>query len=226
VEEVYLGSQGIVSGAQPGSTIIEMSTVGPDTHKRIAAAAAERKADYLDAPVSGGPSGAQSGTLTMMIGGEKEVLERARPLLEVLGERIYHIGPLGSGAIIKLVNNMLLAINTLGVVEGMVLGTKAGLDPAMLNEVIGNSSGTSRMFTYGVPSILKRDFEPGFMVDSLHKDVALAVDLGRALGVRLLAGSLAVQVLEEARGHGLGRKSIFAPLLPLEHMAGVEVKAP
>ncbi len=224
VESVYLGPGGIVGELQPGSIIVEMSTLDPGTHQKVAAAAAERQADYLDAPVSGGPSGAESGTLSIMVGGDAAVLERARPVLEVLGQNIYHMGPLGSGAIVKLVNNLLLAINAAGVAEGLVLGVKAGLDPDQLVEVIGNSSGTSRMFVYGAPSILNRDFAPGFMVDSLHKDVHLAVALGRENGVRLLAGSLASQILEEARAAGHGRKSIFAQILALEANARIEVK--
>jgi 3-hydroxyisobutyrate dehydrogenase len=225
VESVYLRPHGIIEGVQPGAVLIDTSTIDPGLHRRIAAAAAEKGAGYLDAPVSGGPGGARDGTLSIMVGGAAETLEKARPLLEVLGQNIYYMGPVGTGAIIKLVNNMLLAINCAGVCEGLVLAAKAGLDPAQVVEVISNSSGTSRMFVYGAPSVLKRDFSPGFMVDSLHKDVYLALALGRELGVRLLEGSQASQVLEEARSAGFGRNSIFAQILPLEANAGVQVGA-
>ncbi len=227
VEEVYLGPNGAISGLRPGAIVIEMSTIDPDTHKKLAAAAGEKGAGYLDCPVSGGPSGAQAGNLSIMVGGDAAILDRARPVLDVLGdpEHIYHMGPTGNGAIVKLVNNMLLAINCLGVIEGLVLGTKAGLDPEQLVDVISNSSGTSRMFLMGGPSVLRRNFEPGFMVNSLHKDAYLATALGKANGVRLLAGTLATQVLEETKAAGFGGKSIFAQILPLEANAGIEVKS-
>jgi len=225
VEQVYLGPDGVVDGAQPGSVLIDMSTIDPATHRKIAAAAAERGASYLDAPVSGGPAGAQSGTLTIMVGGEAGVLERARPVLQAMGERTYHMGPVGAGAATKLINNMMAAVNCAGMAEGMVLAVKSGLDPALFAEVVGNSSGASRMFASLVPEILKRNFEPGFTIDLHYKDVRLAVELGYALGVRLLASSIASQVLQEARGAGLGKQAIDAQVIPLERLSGVEVKA-
>ncbi|MDA8219874.1 MAG: NAD(P)-dependent oxidoreductase, partial [Dehalococcoidales bacterium] len=167
---------------------------------------------------------AEKATLTIMVGGKTEVLERCRPLLLAMGQRIYHMGEVGTGAVTKLVNNMLGAINLMGVAEGMVLGTKAGIDPALLQDVISNGSGASRMLAQSVPNILKRDFAPGFMVDLMQKDVNLAVELGKGLGVRLLAGSLAIQMLQETRNLGLGRESIVAEIIPLERNAGIEVK--
>lgn len=225
VDAVYLGPSGVLSVVRPGAILVEMSTIDPETHRRIARAAGERQAGYIDAPISGGSQGAREGTLTIMVGGEAATLERARPILLALGRSLYHMGPVGAGAATKLVNNMLASINVAGMVEGMVLGVKAGLDPALLAEVIGNSSGGSRMLAAAVPSILERDFEPGFALELMDKDVRLAVELGQRLGVRLLAGSLASQLLQEARGAGLGRESLFAQIIPLERNAGVEVRA-
>jgi 3-hydroxyisobutyrate dehydrogenase len=224
VRQVYFGPQGVLAGARPGAVLIEMSTVDPPTHQEIAAAAAERGLAYLDAPISGGTTGAERATLTIMVGGEDEALARARPVLRALGERIFHLGPVGSGAVAKLVNNMLGAINLLGVYEGLVLGVKAGLDPIQLIEAVNSGSGASRQFASGAPNVVKRNFAPGFTLDLMYKDVNLALELGRSLGVRLLAGSLAGQVLEETRGAGLGKQSIYAGVQELERLAGVEVK--
>ena len=223
VERVYLGENGVVGGAKPGSILIDMSTIDPGTHRKIAEAAASAGASYLDAPVSGGTGGARDGTLTIMIGGDAATFERARPVLSAMGQRLYHVGPVGSGAIVKLINNMMSAINMVGVVEGMVLATKAGLDPALVYEMVSNSSGASRSLG-SVPGILRRDFEPGFMIDLMHKDVNLALDVGKALKVRLLAASIAAQVLQEAQAAGLGRKGTNAQIIPLERSAGVEVR--
>lgn len=224
VEQAYLGPAGVIEGVRPNAVLINVSTIDPDTHRKAAAAAAERGAHYLDAPMSGNTAGAQNGTLTFMVGGDAAALERARPVLLAVGQRIYHLGAVGSGAVAKLINNMLGASNAIAMAEGLVLGVKAGLDPALLLEVIGNSTGASRQLAVGGPNILKRNFEPGFMVDLMRKDLGLAVDLGKSLGVRLLMGSLASQVYQEAQSAGHGRKSHLAVIIPLENNAGVEVR--
>ncbi len=224
VKEVYLGPAGVVAAARPCAVLVEMSTIDPNSHRQIAAAAAARGVYYLDAPVTGGTVGAAKGTLTVMVGGEAAALERARPLLTALGERIYHLGPVGSGATAKLVNNMLGAINTLAMAEAVVLAVKAGLDPQLLLEVTSNGTGASRQLTNCLPNILKRNFQPGFTVDLMRKDVNLALEMGRSLGVRLLAGALAAQVFQEAQNAGLGGLSHFAIIRTLEQNAGVEVK--
>lgn len=225
VEKVYLAENGVLAGARSGSILVDMSTIDPGTHKKIAEQAAAKNLGYLDAPVSGGTTGARDGTLTIMVGGSAETLEKVMPVLKAMGPRVYHIGDTGSGAVVKLVNNMMSAINMLGVIEGMVMGTKFGIDPAMILEVVSNSSASSRTLTSSVPNILKGDFEPGFMIDLMHKDVSLAVDLGKQLGVRTLAGALTQQVLQEARAAGFGRAGTNAEIIPLERNAGVEVRS-
>lgn len=225
VETVYLGENGVLAGARAGSVLVDMSTIDPGTHQKIASLAAEKGIGYLDAPVSGGTTGARDGTLTIMVGGTAETLEKVMPALRAMGQRIYHIGPVGTGAVVKIVNNMMSAINALGVIEGLVLGTKFGIDPALLYEVCSNSSAGSRALTGTGQAILKRDFEPGFMIDLMHKDVGLAVDLGRNLKVRTLAAALAQQVLQEAQAAGFGRASTSAQVIPLERLSGVEVRA-
>jgi 3-hydroxyisobutyrate dehydrogenase-like beta-hydroxyacid dehydrogenase len=223
VEKVYLGENGVIAGAKSGQILIELSTIDPYTHQRIATKAEAMGAGYLDGPVSGGTSGARDATLSIMIGGSAETLERAMPVLKAMGQRIYHAGPVGAGAAVKLVNQLMGAVNNLGVVEGMVLGTKFGIDPALLYEVVSNSSGASRSLG-AVPSILKRDFEPGFMIDLAHKDVSLAVELGKQLKVRTLAAALAQQVLQETQASGFGKAGTNAQIIPLERLTGVEVR--
>lgn len=223
VERVYLGEDGAIEGARPGQVFCDTSTVGPDTHKLIADKLAAKEVGYLDAPISGGVGGAKAGTLTIMVGGAADDFERVRPLLEIMGQNIHHVGPTGAGATIKLVNQMMNFICTLGSIEGLVLATKAGIDPKQAYEILRTSSGANKPLDGLVQSALARNFEPGFTTDLMHKDVSLAVELGKALGVRLLSGSLAEQVLQESRGAGYGKKAPGAALLVQEKLAGVEV---
>ena len=224
VERVYLGPEGAIEGAREGQLFCDLSTVDRETHLRIAERLAGRGVGYLDAPVSGGTGGAREGTLTIMVGGTAEDFAGARPLLEAMGKNVHHVGPIGSGSIVKLINQMMNAINALGAAEGLVLGTKAGIDPKLLYEIIRTSSGASRSLDGLASSAFKRDFAPGFTVDLMHKDVLLAVALGRAEGVRLLAGALAEQLLQEARGAGLGGQSMTAAITLHERLAGVVVE--
>jgi 3-hydroxyisobutyrate dehydrogenase len=224
VRDVYLGADGAIAGARPGQVLCDMSTIDPETHRQVAAATAERGAEYLDAPVSGGTSGARDATLAIMVGGSAAAFDRARPVFEAMGKNVYHVGPVGAGATVKLINQMMGAICSLGVVEGLVLGAKAGVDPEQLVEIVLNSSGASAALRGAAPNVLKRNFEPGFTLDLMQKDVSLAVQMARELGVRALAGSLADQVIREARSAGLGSRATFALIQPLEQNTGVEVR--
>jgi 3-hydroxyisobutyrate dehydrogenase-like beta-hydroxyacid dehydrogenase len=224
VVKVYLGAGGVLEQARAGQVLIDMSTIDAGTHQQVAAAAATKGAGYLDAPVSGGTSGARDGTLTIMVGGDAAHLETARPVLEAMGKRIYHVGPVGSGAVVKLINNMLGGIHTLAAAEALVLGTKAGIDPALLTSIIMESSGASRGMAGTSATALSGNFAPGFMIDLAAKDLRLAIDLGNLLGVRLLAGSVASAAHTEAIGLGLGQLTTAALIQPLEKSAGVEVR--
>lgn len=225
VEEVFLGPDGAIQGAKAGDTFIDMSTTDPATHKRIATEVSKKGVAYLDAPVSGGPMGAQEATLSIMVGGEEEAFAKCLPLFEILGKNIYHVGPVGSGSVVKLVNNLILAINRCAIFEGLVLGTKAGVDPETLLEIIGASTASSRTLEGAGPRILAGNFEPGFTVDFILKDVGLALDMAKEAGVRLLAGSQAFQVFQEARDMGLGPRDFGAGIVPLERLAGIQVRA-
>jgi len=218
VEEVILGlERGVIAGARPGSVVVDFSTVGPKTAQKVAAALAERGVGFVDAPVSGGPPGAAAGTLTVMCGGAREHFERVLPVLQCVGRKIVHAGPPGAGAVVKLVNQLLVSTNLAVACEGMVLGAKYGVDPRVLLDAVSASSGASAALTRNFTLILHGKFDPLFALNLMYKDLNLAAEMGREAGVRLLLGHLALQVYEEA---------FAAVIKPLERLAGVEVRAP
>ena len=190
-----------------------------------AAEASARGIGYLEAPVSGGVAGARAGTLTIIVGGAADDLARGRPILEAMGQRIYHAGPVGAGATAKLMNQLVFSINAVAAIEGMVLGTRAGLDPTVLHEILSNSSASSGALASMRSYTLAGNFEPGFTIDNMDKDVGLALHLAQALGVPLFAGSVAQQVLRTAQAAGLGDRHTAAQILPLERLLGIEVRA-
>lgn len=227
VEEVTLGPGGVIESIRPGSIVVDFSTIGPSTCRAVAKALAERGAGYLDAPVSGGTTGAEAGTLTVMVGGDKGQYERVLPVLQRVGKRIVYAGPVGAGAVVKLMNQLLVGINLAGAAEAMVLGVKAGVDAQLLYETIASATGNSAQLQRCFPDlILKGSFEAMFSVDLLHKDLGLGVEVGKDNRVRLLLSALAVQVFEEARDMGFGSEDIAAVIKPLERLAGAEVRAP
>ncbi len=225
VEEVLLGEQGFFAGAKPGSTVIDMSSVAPGFSRKMAEIASQRQLNYLDAPVSGGVKGATEGALTIMVGGAPETVNRFRPLLEVIGKKIYHVGDVGAGDAVKLVNNLLLAVNMAAAAEGFVLGTKLGLNPQTLFDVIRASSGDSYALAAKMPNfIFKGNFAPGFTVDLQYKDLELAIQTAKELKVPMLLTSTVQQIFEQARAAGLGREDICAVIKPLEELLGIEVR--
>jgi 2-hydroxy-3-oxopropionate reductase len=224
VEAVYLGPDGVIASAKPGALLIDMSTVDPATQQRVAEAAGAKGLQYVDAPVSGGVAGARDGTLAIMCGGSKEAYDRAQPVLQAMGQHLYHCGPTGAGATAKLINNFMSAVNNVAVCEGLIMGAKAGLDLAQLHDILVNSSATSRALAGYRSSALVGNFEPGFTINNMEKDVTLAAQLARDLKVRYLAGSIAQQVLREAQMAGLGEKGTAAQIIPMEKASGVEVR--
>lgn len=183
VDAVYLGAGGVLEACSSGTLLIDCSTIDPATARRVAAAAAERGLDMLDAPVSGGTAGAEGGTLTFIVGGSAAALERARPLLDVMGANVFHAGDNGAGQIAKICNNMLLAIHMAGTAEALALGVANGLDPAVLSEIMKRSSGGNWSLNVynpfpgvmdGVPA--SRGYSGGFLVDLMCKDLGLAMD--------------------------------------------------
>jgi len=224
VEEVYFGPSGLFSAARAGQLFVDHSTVGLDTSRQCAERARAEGADFLDAPVSGGPAGAQGGTLTIMVGGEAATFERARPVFEAYGKNIRLCGPTAAGSAIKLVNQLLVAINTAGLAEALVFGMKAGADPQMILEVVGTGFGGSRMLERNVPLVLDRNFKAGTAVSLILKDLSLINDLAATLGTPLEMGARAQEVFDRAGAAGLGDDDMAGLVRPYERQAGVEVR--
>ena len=225
VESIYLGGDGLIDHARPNQILIDHSTVSPQLSRTIAAAAAEKGAGFLDVPVSGGPAGARGATLTMMAGGDRATFDAAQPVLSVLGKNIHYCGPSGSGTIVKLVNQLLVGVHTAAAAEALVFGTKAGADPQVLLDVIGTSFGGSTMLNRNTPLVLQRKFDPATSIRLILKDLGVIRELGGELDTRLLMTALAEQLFIEARGLGYQDNDMSAMVLPLENIAGIEVRS-
>jgi 3-hydroxyisobutyrate dehydrogenase-like beta-hydroxyacid dehydrogenase len=223
VEEVYFGEQGLLGVARGGQILIDHSTVSPNQSRRCHEAAEARGAAFLDAPVSGGPAGATGGTLTIMVGGRQETLDAALPVLQAFGKNIHLVGPAGAGSIIKLINQLLVAIHTAASVEAALFAVKAGADPRMVKEVIGTSFGGSAMLNRNIPLFLERKFEGGTPVNLILKDLTLIGDFLGQLNLRTLMVAQAQQVFTEGRMAGVGDQDMSALVQVLERLSGAEV---
>ncbi|ADY56804.1 3-hydroxyisobutyrate dehydrogenase [Syntrophobotulus glycolicus DSM 8271] len=224
VAEVVCGKNGILDSVQPGTVIVDHSTISPAESKSICGECRLKGAEYLDAPVSGGVTGAQNGTLSIMVGGDESTLKRVRVLLEILGQNIYYMGESGSGNAMKLVNNLLVGVANAALAEAFVLAVKSGLDPHQVLDVLSNATADSMMLRRNIPNfVFKRDFKPAFTLDMLNKDMALAENLARDQGVRLLLGALAHQVGREASICGFGGEDMSAVTKVLENLTKIEI---
>jgi 3-hydroxyisobutyrate dehydrogenase-like beta-hydroxyacid dehydrogenase len=223
VRDVYLGDDGLVANARQGQIYIDTSTNPPELVREVAEALSQRGAGYLDAPVSGGVAGAEAGTLTMMIGGELDTLERARPVLDAIAANLHLLGDVGSGTVVKLVNQLLVGINMAAVAEGLVLGVKAGADPRKMLEVLSTSFGGSKMLDRGVPLIVERNFAGGTPVDLIRKDLGIIHEVAESLGVPLSVGGEASSVFDKASEAGFGGNDMTAIVRTLEDATGIEV---
>lgn len=204
---------------------IDLSSIAPESAKKFARMAAGRGIEYMDCPVSGGVHGAESGTLTIMAGGPEETLEKARPALEAIGKKIYHVGGVGAGSGMKMVNNFMLGCNMAAAAEALVMGSKIGLDLDTMYEIVKNSSGRSFIIENKIPNFIsKRRFEGGFAIDLAYKDLGLAMETAKHLSMPVCMGSMAVQMFETARAKGYGREDITALLKVEEELMDVEVK--
>jgi 3-hydroxyisobutyrate dehydrogenase/2-hydroxy-3-oxopropionate reductase len=223
-EQVYLAEDGLIPNGRPGQTLIDCSTVGPETTRACYEASKQRGIGFLDGPMSGGPAGATGATLTFMIGGDDDIFERARPVFEALGKNIHHVGPSGTGTVVKLVNQLLVAIHTSAASEALAFAAKAGASPKAVVEVIGSSFGGSAMLNRNGPLIMARDFDGKTSVNLILKDLGLIHDVGRALDTRMLMTAQAEEVFKEARALGNGDLDMSATVLSLERLMGLEVK--
>jgi 3-hydroxyisobutyrate dehydrogenase len=205
VEAVLLGPEGASSGAARGTIFIDMSTIAPAASRSVAAVLAERGLPFLDAPVTGGDVGAREGTLSILVGGDAGILDQVRPLLESMGRRITHCGDVGAGQTMKACNQILCALNMVGVVEALQLARRGGVDPGQLLEALGAGAGGSWALEKLGPRIVAGDFAPGFMIDLIQKDLRIVQDLARSLGLPLEGVSLAQAAFRDNQEHGEGR---------------------
>lgn len=211
VEAVYLGDDGLLEALPAGTLVIDSSTIAPETARKVAEAATAKHLEFIDAPVSGGVGGAKAGTLTFICGGEESTFNKAKPILEGMGKNIFHAGPHGAGQVAKICNNMLLAILMAGTSEALALGAKNGLDPAVLSEIMKQSSGGNWALNVynpwpgvmeGVPA--SRDYQGGFLVNLMTKDLGLAFDNAMKSQASIPMGSLARNLFQLHAGQGNG----------------------
>ncbi len=228
VEEVVTGPHGLMEGARKDLIIVDMSTIAPSVSRKVAEVAAAKGVHFLDAPVSGGSQGAINGTLTIMVGGEREIFEQVLPVFEAMGkkENIFYVGPHGAGEVVKLINNILVGAITAATAEALVLGVKAGADVDTMAKIVGASTGASWQLANQFPlRAFNGSFQPGFMTDLLHKDLGLALDLAAETQIPLPMTGLTRQLYEMARASGYGKDDYTSLLKVLEQVAGVEVRS-
>jgi len=223
VEAVILGEDGVINGAQSGTLVIDCSTISPQATREIAAKLAEKGIKMLDAPVSGGSEGAAKGTLTIMVGGAAEDVERAMPALHAMGKTITHIGATGAGQVVKLVNQVLVVGNCLAMCEALLLAQAGGVDLQKTIDAISQGAAGSWMFTNRAPQIIRRDWRPGFMISLQQKDLRLVLDAADDLGVPLPATSLIFNLYRTLEAQGLSSEGNHGLMKALEHLAGFEV---
>ncbi|MBE7557044.1 MAG: NAD(P)-dependent oxidoreductase [Anaerolineales bacterium] len=226
VEAVILGQeQGIIQGAKAGSLVIDCSTISPLATRKLATALAEKGVAMLDAPVSGGSEGAAKGTLSIMVGGEAADFERAQPVFQAIGKKITHVGPIGAGQTVKLVNQILVVGNCLAMCEALLFAQAGGVDLTKTLEAVSAGAAGSWMLSNRGPQILQRDWRPGFTIDLQQKDIRLVLDAADALGVPLPGTALIFQLYRTLQAQGLGSEGNHALVKALEHLAGFEIEA-
>jgi 3-hydroxyisobutyrate dehydrogenase len=224
VRSVILGVDGVIEGIREGSIVIDMSTISPHVTRDIAETLRAKGVDMLDAPVSGGEKGAIEGTLSIMVGGDAAVLERARPVLLAMGKTITHIGPNGMGQVCKLANQIAVGLHNLSISESLLFAAKAGADPEKVMLALQGGAANSWAFQVLAPKIIKRDFSPGFMVKLQQKDLRLVLEAARELHLPLPGTALAHQLYQAVETRGGGNEGNHALVKALEALAGIEVK--
>jgi len=220
VEEVVLGPQGVIQGAHTGLILIDMSTISPTFTRRVAEELSRKGVKMLDAPVSGGELGAKEATLSIMVGGPKEIFEVCLPIFKVLGKRITYMGPNGMGQTAKLCNQVICALNIQAVCEGLMLGARAGLDLKKLLEVVTAGAASSWMLSNLGPKMMGRDFRPGFKIRHQQKDLRLVLSFAAELGLPLPGTALVQQMLRAVEAEGLSDKGTQAAIVAMEKLAG------
>lgn len=224
VREVTLGTEGTLAGASKGAVLVDMTTSEPALAREIFEAAKAKGVDAVDAPVSGGDIGAREARLSIMVGGEKPVVERLTPLFELMGKTIVHQGPAGAGQHTKMVNQILIATNMIGVCEALLYGYKAGLDLNQVMQSVGSGAAGSWSLNNLGPRMIAGNFEPGFFVEHFLKDMGIALAESRRMNLALPGLALAEQLYRAVQAQGLGRRGTHALLLALAQLSQVDWK--
>jgi 3-hydroxyisobutyrate dehydrogenase-like beta-hydroxyacid dehydrogenase len=223
-EAVILGPAGIKQGARKGLVVVDASTVSPSSSRRTHETLAAAGIDFLGAPCTGSTPGAVNGTLTFMVGGDEAVFQRVRPWLEIMGKKLYYCGGPGMGLHAKLTQNLVLSNLLQAFNEGIVLSTKAGVEPKLMLDILSNSAAKSGLIDYKAPFIFRRDFETNFSVKWMHKDMGLMLESAQELSVPLFLTGLSRQIFQAAITSGYGEEDICSTIKVLEDLTGIEVK--
>jgi 3-hydroxyisobutyrate dehydrogenase len=222
VEEVVLGDNGILHGARPGTVVVDMSTISPEGTRRIGQILGTKGIKMIDAPVSGGSEGAKQGTLSIMVGGESEDLERVMPVLECMGTRITHVGPIGAGQLTKAINQIVIAGVYLSVAEGMALGLKAGLDMEKVLEAISEGAAGSWVLTNRSRNMINNSYPLGFRVKLHQKDLGIALETAKRLGVTLPVAAMMDQIETGIVARGYGDEDVSAVARSIREQSGID----
>jgi 2-hydroxy-3-oxopropionate reductase len=225
VREVMIGKGGVVEGIQSGSVVIDMSSIDPSVSQEIEKELKKKGVDMLDAPVSGGEMGAIQGTLAIMVGGEEKIVSHCMDILKAMGKNIVHVGGIGAGGFVKLVNQIIVALNIAAVGEAFSLGVKAGLDPQVIYQAIKGGLAGSSVLETKAPMIFGRNFKPGFKIRLHQKDLKNALSTGKDLGVPLPLTSLVQQIFVSLMTEGRGEEDHSALATFFEKIAKVEIKS-
>jgi 3-hydroxyisobutyrate dehydrogenase len=222
VREVFLGANGALAGSKAGNVLVDMTTSEPSLAREIYQAAKAKGVGSVDAPVSGGDVGAKEARLSIMVGGEAEVVEAIRPLFECMGKTMVHQGQAGAGQHTKMVNQILVAAGMIGVCEALLYGCKAGLDLKTVLQSVGGGAAASWSLNNLGPRIMDRNFEPGFFVEHFVKDMGIALEEAKRMNLSLPGLALANQLYLAVRAQGYGKKGTHALMLALEHLSGIK----
>ena len=223
VEEVLAGDEGVLEGITEGALIVDMSTISPVVTEELAKKAEEKGASVLDAPVSGGDVGAIDGSLSIMVGGGEEDFGRALPLFEVMGNTVTHVGRVGTGQVVKAANQIVVALTIEAVSEALVLGSKGGVPPEKILDVLGGGLAGNKVMELKREKMLEHSFDPGFRVELHHKDLGIALAAGREYGVTLPVTAIVDQMFETLKMLGRGDQDHSALLTLIEESSGHEI---
>jgi len=223
VEAVVAGEGGVLEGIRDSALLVDMSTISPVVTEELAAKVREKGASMLDAPVSGGDVGAIEGALSIMVGGSKEDFERARPLFDVMGKVATHVGPIGAGQVVKACNQIVVALTIEAVSEALVLGSKGGVAPEKILDVLGEGLAGNKVMEVKREKMLEHSFDPGFRIELHHKDLGIALAAGREYGVTLPVTAIVDQMLETLKMRGKGDRDHSAILTLIEESSGHEI---